>query len=164
MTSIIVRAEPDEQAYIVRFRVRSPARASPDELDQRLAWSLERMCARLRLQGWTFIRLANIRPRGPLPVVPIKGFPKPPPKVKRRPGQPSPPEPPDDSLWRVSTLPTFGPQAAHLMTDEVDWEYRAVFHRPRIATAYVQEQGAPPPPWLNPSPRPSRTRSSPTRA
>src|SRR5262249_50726717 len=135
-------------AYTVRFHVRAPARASPDELSQRLRWSLERMCRRLGRQGWTFVRLSNAAPRGPLPVVPVKGFPKLPPKVKRRPGQASGPAPKDDSLWRVSTLPTFGPKGAHLLTDEVDWEYAAIFERPTIPTEYVHEKGDPAPAWL----------------
>jgi hypothetical protein len=129
--------------------VRAPARASSEEIEKRLHWSLERMIRRLSRQGWTFLRLSEQKPRGPLPVVPVKGFGKRPVKIKRKPGQASAPAPPDDSLWRVSTLPTFGPQAAHLMTDEVDWEYAAIFQRPTIATEYLQEKGEQKPAWLN---------------
>ena len=146
MANIIVRPELEQQAYTVRFHVRVPARAHPDLIQARLQWSLERMIERLARQGWTFVRLNDRPPRGPLPVVPIKGFGKKPPKRRR--GDVSP-TPPDDSLWRVSTLPTFGPKGAHLMTDEVDWEYAALFHRPTIPTAYLTPQnGEPEPAWL----------------
>jgi len=146
VANIIVRPELEQQAYTVRFHVRVPARAHPDLIQARLQWSLERMIERLARQGWTFVRLNDRPPRGPLPVVPIKGFGKKPPKRRR--GDVSP-TPPDDSLWRVSTLPTFGPKGAHLMTDEVDWEYAALFHRPTIPTAYLTPQnGEPEPAWL----------------
>lgn len=148
MTNIIVKPELEQQAYTVRFHVRVPARAHPDLIQARLQWSLETTIVRLGQQGWTFVRLSDRRPRGPLPVVPVKGFGKRPPRVRRKPGQASPTPPPDDSLWRVSTLPSFGPKAAHLMTDEVDWEYAALFHRPALTTAYVQEKGEPEPTWL----------------
>ena len=118
-------------------------------LEQRRNWALERMIPRLRAQGWSFVRLSDRPPRGPLPVVPLKGFPRVPPRARRKPGQASPPAPPDDALWRVSTLPTFGPKAPHLMTDEVEWEYAAIFHRATIPTAYVApEKGEPDPVWL----------------
>ena len=146
---IIVRPNVDQQAYTVKFHVRVPARCAPDILEQRLGWSLERMIRRLGIQGWTFVRLSDQPPRGPLPVVPVKGFPRRPPKVRRTPGQASPPAAPDDALWRVSTLPTFGPKAAHLMTDEVDWEYAALFVRPTLTTEYVApDRGEPEPTWL----------------
>jgi len=147
MPHFILRAEPEQQAYSLLFHVRVSARARPDEIDKKLAWSLERMIGRLSQQGWTFVRLSDRPPRGPLPVVPVKGFPKRPPRVKRKLGQPSPPAAPDDALWRVSTLPTFGPKAAHLLTDEVDWEYAAIFRKPAIATEYVKDEG-PAPTWL----------------
>jgi len=143
MPSIIKRPALEQQAYTVLFHVRLPARAEPDLIQARLQWSLERMIGRLRKQGWTFVRLSDRPPRGPLPVVPIKGF------GKRPPAGPRTPLAKDDSLWRVSTLPTFGPKGAHLMTDEVDWEYAAIFHRPTLTTEYVApEQGAPEPLWL----------------
>jgi len=148
VTNIIVKPDTEQQAHTVRFHVRLPARAQPDLIQQRLQWSLERMIRRLGEQGWTFVRLSDRPPRGPLPVVPIKGFGKKPPTRRRVPGQASAPPPPDDSLWRVSTLPTFGPKAAHLLTDEVDWEYAAIFHRPAIPTAYLHEKGDPEPVWL----------------
>jgi hypothetical protein len=148
MAQVILRPELERQAYTVRFHVRVPARATREEFHYRLAWSLERMITRLERQGWTFVRLSDQPPRGPLPVVPVKGFGKRPVKIRRKPGQASAPEPPDDSLWRVSTLPTFGPTAAHLVTDEVDWEYAAIFHRATIPTEYVHEQGEPAPAWL----------------
>jgi hypothetical protein len=138
MTNLIVRPGAEQQAYTVRFHVRVPARAHPDLIQQRLQWSLERMIGRLARQGWTFVRLSDRPPRGPLPVVPVKGFGKRP--ARRRRGDPSP-SPPDDSLWRVSTLPSFGPKAAHLMTDEVDWEYAALFHRPMITTEFLSTDG-----------------------
>lgn len=141
MTNVIVKPDLEQQAYTVRFHVRLPARAQPDLIQARLQWSLERMIGRLKTQGWTFVRLSDRPPRGPLPVVPIKGFPKRPPTGTNTPLAN------DDALWRVSTLPTFGPKAAHLMTDEVDWEYAAIFHRPAIATAYLSEKGEQPP-WL----------------
>jgi len=151
MVSILTRPDLEQQAYVVKFHVRLSARADSDEIDRKLAWSLERMIARLSRQGWTFVRLSQAPPRGPLPVVPVKGFPKRPPRVKRKPGQPAPltGTAPDDALWRVSTLPTFGPKAAHLLTDEVDWEYSAIFSRPTLTTEYLQpEQGEPEPLWL----------------
>ena len=145
MVRIIVRPSQDQQAYAVKFHVRTSARARPDEIDRRLEWSLERMIGRLSRQGWSFVRLDDRPPRGPLPVVPIKGFPRRPPGGNAR----TPLAKNDDALWRVSTLPSFGPKAAHLMTDEVDWEYSAIFSRPAITTEYVApEQGDPEPLWL----------------
>ena len=145
MTHIITRPTRDEHAYAVKFHVRVPARWNRDTLERRLHWSLERMIARLSKQGWTFLRLSDQSPRGPLPVVPIKGFPRRPPGGNAH----TPLGKHDDALWRVSTLPTFGPKAAHLMTDEVDWEYTAIFSRPTIRTEYVApEQGEPAPSWL----------------
>ncbi|HYW86408.1 MAG TPA: hypothetical protein VFB50_01455 [Chloroflexota bacterium] len=145
MPSIILHPDAEQQAYTVRFHVRLPARADKDLIQARLAWSLERMIGRLSRQGWTFVRLSDRPPRGPLPVVPIKGFPRRPPGGNRQ----TPLRKDDDALWRVSTLPTFGPRAAHLMTDEVDWEYAAIFHRAAISTAYVApEKGEPEPAWL----------------
>lgn len=149
MPNVIVRPDLEQQAYTVRFHVRLPARAGPDVIRARLQWSLETTIQRLSQQGWTFVRLSDRPPRGPLPVVPVKGFGKRPPRVRRKPGQASAPAPADDSLWRVSTLPTFGPQGTHLLTDEVDWEYAALFHRPAITTAYVHEKGEPEPTWLH---------------
>jgi hypothetical protein len=135
MVRIITRPSVEKTAYVVKFHVRVPARAHKDLLEQRLQWSLERMIRRLALQGWSFVRLSDQPPRGPLPVVPIKG-------VGKRPiTGPRTPLEKDDSLWRVSTLPTFGPKAAHLMTDEVDWEYAAVFSRDTIATEYEERNG-----------------------
>ena len=151
MPHFIIRPDAEQRPYTVKFHVRAPARCTPDEFQQRFLWSLERMIGRLAQQGWGFLRLSDQAPRGPLPVVPIKGFPKRPPRLRRKPGQPSVPEPKDDALWRVSTLPTFGPQAAHLMTDEVDWEYSAIFSRPAITTEYVApdaRKGEPEPLWL----------------
>jgi len=141
MPALILHPAREQQAYTVLFHVRLPARAEPDLIQARLQWSLERMIGRLSKQGWTFVRLSDRPPRGPLPVVPIKGF------GKRPPAGPRTPLTKDDSLWRVSTLPTFGPKGAHLMTDEVDWEYAAIFHRPAIATEYVTDEGVEPP-WL----------------
>ena len=147
MAHFILKPSLEQQAYGLLFHVRVSARASADEIEKNLTWSLKRMIARLARQGWTFVRLSHSPPRGPLPVVPLKGFPQRPPRAKRKPGQPSPPAGPDDALWRVSTLPTFGPKAAHLLTDEVDWEYTAIFHKPAIATEYLEPEG-PRPTWL----------------
>jgi len=144
MPHVITRPEPEQQAYTVLFHVRVPARPDPDLLQARLAWSLERMTARLARAGWTFVRLSGRPPRGPLPVVPIKGFPKRPPGGNKG----TPLGKTDDALWRVSTLPTFGPKAAHLMTDEVDWEYAAIFHRPAIATEFLEVEEEAPATWL----------------
>jgi hypothetical protein len=126
--------------YRVAFHVRTPARCDKDLHEQLRNRALERMRRDLERRGWTFERLDPAAPRGPLPVVPVKGFGKKPPKVQH--GQPAPK---DDSLWRVSSLPTFGPKAAHLMTDEVDWEYHAIFSRPTIPTAYLEGDATP---WL----------------
>jgi len=147
--AILLKPEAEQRAYVVRFHVRVPARVGGEELLKRRNSALERMIRRLATQGWSFVRLSEQPPRGPLPVVPVRGFPKRPPKVRRKPGQPSPPAPPDDALWRVSTLPTFGPKGAHLMTDEVEWEYAAIFHRAAIATQYLHSKGDPPPAWLS---------------
>lgn len=144
MASIVLGPELAIHPYRVAFHVRTPARCSPDLHEHLRNDALERMIRDLGKQGWTFERLDPAAPRGPLPVVPVKGFPRRPPKRKR--GQPE--TTPDDSLWRVSTLPTFGPRAAHLMTDEVDWEYHAIFSRPTIPTAYLHEKGDPAPAWL----------------
>ena len=149
MTNVIVHPDLEIAPYRVAFHVRTPARCRPDLHAQLRQFSLERMIRDLSQRGWTFEKLDPTPPRGPLPVVPVKGFPKRPPKVRRVRGQASAPEPKDDSLWRVSSLPTFGPRAAHLLTDEVDWEYHAIFTRPRIPTAYLQpEKGEPEPVWL----------------
>ena len=134
MPHLITRPTQEQQAYTVKFHVRTSARPHADEIQRRLEWSLGRMIRRLARQGWTFVRLSDRPPRGPLPVVPIKGF------GKRPPAGPRTPLARDDSLWRVSTLPTFGPKAAHLMTDEVDWEYAALFVHPTIPTEYVAEE------------------------
>jgi hypothetical protein len=148
VANVILRPELEQRPYVVKFHVRVPARATPDEIEKRRDWALERMIRRLAQQDWTFIRLDERRPRGPLPVVPVKGFPQRPPRVRRKPGQPSPPAPAHDALWRVSTLPDFGPRAPHLMTDEVEWEYYAIFSRAAIVTEYVAEKGEPEPVWL----------------
>lgn len=139
-----MRPELAVQPYRVAFHVRTPARCAPDLHEQLRNRALERMIRDLRKRGWVFEHLDPERPRGPLPVVPIKGFGKKPAKVRR--GQTD--RTPDDTLWRVSNLPTFGPRAAHLMTDEVDWEYHAIFSRPTLATAYLHEKGDPEPLWL----------------
>jgi hypothetical protein len=129
VTSVIVQHTPDRAAYRLPFHVRVPARASADLLERQRNWSLERMRTELARQGWDFLSLSSERPRGPFPVVPVKG-------VGKRPATgPKTPLARDDSLWRVSTLPTFGPVAPHLLTDEVEWEYIAVFQRPIIPTA-----------------------------
>jgi hypothetical protein len=147
VASILLGPELEQQTYTVKFHVRVPARWTKEQLEQRLSWSLERMITRLKKQGWTFVRLSDRPPRGPLPVVPVKGFPKRPPGGNAK----TPLTKTDDALWRVSTLPTFGPKAAHLMTDEVDWEYAAIFLRPAIPTEYVApERGEPEPLWLKP--------------
>ncbi|HYW86173.1 MAG TPA: hypothetical protein VFB50_00275 [Chloroflexota bacterium] len=145
MPNVIVRPEAEHQVYPLKFHVRLPARASADLAQQRLTWSLERMIRRLTRQGWTFVRLSDRPPRGPLPVVPIKGFPQRPPGGNRR----TPLGKDDDALWRVSSLPPVSTFEAHLLTDEVDWEYCAIFERPAIATAYeAPDKGAPEPTWL----------------
>ena len=135
MARIITRPTLEQQAYAVKFHVRVPARWDRDTLERRLQWSLDRMIPRLARQGWTFLRLSDQPPRGPLPVVPIKGFPRRPPGGNKG----TPLEKNDDALWRVSTLPTFGPKAPHLLTDEVDWEYTAIFSRPAIPTEILEE-------------------------
>ncbi|HYW86189.1 MAG TPA: hypothetical protein VFB50_00355 [Chloroflexota bacterium] len=143
MPRVITKPDREQQAYTVKFHVRTSARPHADELQKKLEWSLGRMIGRLARQGWSFVRLSERPPRGPLPVVPIKGFPKRPPGGNAH----TPLTKADDALWRVSTLPTFGPKAAHLMTDEVDWEYAAIFSRPAIATEYVKDEGDDPV-WL----------------
>ena len=127
---IIVRREPERAAYRLPFHVRVPARASADVLEKERNWSLDRMRTQLERQGWDFLSLSPERPRGPFPVVPIKGV------GKRPPRGPKTPLAQDDSLWRVSTLPIFGPltKTPHLLTDEVEWEFTAVFQRPIITT------------------------------
>jgi len=147
MAHVITRPTLEPQAYTVKFHVRTSARPHADEIQRKLEWSLGRMIGRLARQGWTFVRLSERPPRGPLPVVPLKGFPKRPPGGNAR----TPLTKNDDALWRVSTLPTFGPaggKAAHLMTDEVDWEYAAIFSRPAIATEFLEVEEEAPPPWL----------------
>lgn len=143
--NILLPPELAVRPYRVAFHVRTPARCEPDLHAKLRQHALERMIRDLGSRGWTFERLDPAPPRGPLPVVPVKGFPKPPPKRRR--GQTD--RTPDDTLWRVSTLPTFGPKGAHLLTDEVDWEYHAIFVRPTIPTAYLHEEGDPEPAWLN---------------
>ena len=121
MRTILVRQQFDRAAYRLPFHVRVPAQASTDVLERQRNWSLERMRTQLEKQGWDFLTLSPERPRGPLPVVPVKG-------VGKRPSTgPKTPLAHDDSLWRVSTLP-------QTLTDEVEWEYIAVFQRPAITT------------------------------
>lgn len=147
MPNLILKPEVGLQPYRVAFHVRVPARADPEILEHARTTALERMTRDLERRGWHFARLLPERPRGPLPVVPVKGFGKRPIKIRRKPGQASAPEPRDDSLWRVSTLPTFGPKGAHLMTDQVEWEFYALFVRPTIATEYLHDKGEPEPTW-----------------
>ncbi|HKF33710.1 MAG TPA: hypothetical protein VKB37_15200 [Jatrophihabitantaceae bacterium] len=145
MVRIITRPTLEPQAYAVRFHVRVPARASRDLFESLLAWSLDRMITQLETQGWSFVRLSERPPRGPLPVVPVKGFPKRPPGGNKH----TPLDKHDDALARVSTLPPVTTFEAHLLTDEVDWEYSAIFSRPAIATEYVApENGEAEPLWL----------------
>lgn len=148
MANIVLPPELAVRPYRVAFHVRTPARCAPDLHERLRNRALERMIRDLGHRGWTFERLDPAPPRGPLPVVPIKGFPKRPSKARRRTGVTTVPEKTDDSLWRVSSLPSFGPRAAHLMTDEVDWEYHAIFTRPQMLTAYLTEKGQPAPSWL----------------
>ena len=148
MPNVLLPPELAIRPYRVAFHVRTPARCTPELHVKLRDHALERMLGDLSRRGWQFVRLDPEPPRGPLPVVPIKGFGKRPPRVPRRPGLASATEKPDDSLWRVSSLPTFGPKAAHLMTDEVEWEYHAIFSRPQLQTAYLHEKGDPLPSWL----------------
>lgn len=122
MTRYLYNRELDRAAYRLPFHVRVPAGASEDLLHRQRNWSLERMRAQLEKQGWAFVTLSPERPKGPLPVVPVKGVGKRPPKGAKTPLAQ------DDSLWRISTLP-------QVLTDEVEWEYIAVFQRPIIPTA-----------------------------
>jgi len=147
VTTILLKPEAERQVYPVKFHVRLPALAHRDLARQRLQWSLERMIRQLAKQGWTFVRLSERPPRGPLPVVAVKGFPKRPPGGNKHTplGRPEL----DDALGRVSTLPPVTTFGAHLLTDEVDWEYTAIFHRAAIATAYVApDNGEAEPLWL----------------
>lgn len=144
--NIVLPPELAVRPYRVAFHVRTPARCERDLHEQLRNHALERMIRDLGKRGWMFEHLDPEPPRGPLPVVPIKGFGTRPVKVRRKRGQASMPEPEDDTLWRVSSLPTFGPKAAHLMTDYVDWEYHAIFSRPTIPTAYLDEKEKPS--WL----------------
>jgi hypothetical protein len=118
---VLVRQQLDRAAYRLPFHVRVPAQASTELLERQVAWSLERMRTELAKQGWDFLSLSPERPRGPLPVVPVKGMGKRPARGQKTPLAQ------DDSLWRVSTLP-------RTLTDEVEWEYIAVFQRPAIVT------------------------------
>jgi len=119
MTHYLLRHQLERAAYRLPFHVRVPSEASVEVLERQRTWSLERMRGQLERQGWTFVALSPERPKGPLPVVPVKGFGKRPPKG------PKTPLVQDDSLWRVSSL---------RLTDEVEWEYVAVFQRPIIPT------------------------------
>jgi hypothetical protein len=134
--TVITRPDAGRQAYRVLFHVRTPARCRPDVHERLRDQALSRMIPRLAKQGWEFISLAPQPPRGPLPVVPIKG-------VGHRPATGAKtPKTQDDALWRVSTLPTFGPVAAHLLTDEVEWEYGAYFERDTIRTELEESDAA----------------------
>jgi hypothetical protein len=130
---VLVRPDRGRQAYRVLFHVRTPARCRPDVHERLRYQALGRMIPRLATQGWEFISLSPQPPRGPLPVVPLKG-------AGHRPstGAKTPMDK-DDALWRVSTLPDFGPVAPHLLTDEVEWEYGAYFERDTIVTEVLQE-------------------------
>jgi len=133
MPQILTHPDRGRQAYRVLFHVRTPARCRADLHERLRNQALSRMIPRLAQQGWEFLSLSPEAPRGPFPVVPIKG-------VGKRPSTGAKtPKDKDDALWRVSTLPTFGPTAPHLMTDEVEWEYGAYFTRETIVTE-LEEQ------------------------
>lgn len=133
---VLIQRTYDRAAYRLPFHVRVAARAGSDALERARNWSLDRMRSQLERQGWTFVTLSPEKPKGPLPVVPVKGVGKRPATGARTPLAS------DDALWRVSTLPAISPLAPYLLTDEVEWEYVAIFQRPVIPTAEVREDVA----------------------
>src|SRR5947209_3461326 len=157
--NLLLRADVGRKPYVLFYRVRVPATASGEQVTRAKQQGLERMIRDLERRGWVFVAADPIPPSGPYPVVPRKGFGKRPSIPKRKPGQPSARfAPHDDYTWRISTLPQFDQHSARFLTDTVEWEFAATFHRQTMATEYIPpEEGNPHKLWQPPQ-RPNRTR------
>jgi hypothetical protein len=158
-TNLLLKPEQDRKLYALYYRVRTAATADGDAVQRAKQRGLERMIHDLDRRGWVFVAADPVPMSGPYPVVPRKGFGRRPNIPKRKPRQPSPRfAPPDDYTWRISTLPQITHQTARFLTDEVEWEFAATFHRPALPTAYeVPEEGNPQKLWQPRSRRPNPT-------
>ena len=154
--NLLIRPELGRRLYVMYYRVRCPATARGEQVERAKRWALERTIANLAKQGWEFVAPDPVPESGPYPVVPVKGFGKRPNVPKRKPGQPSARlAPHDDYTWRISTLPQITRATARLLTDQVEWEFAATFHRKTMVTEYVQpEEGNPHQLWQPSSARP----------
>ena len=143
--NLLLRADPGRQLYALFYRVRVPADATGDDVTRAKQHGLERMIADLERRGWIFVAADPVPASGPYPVVPRKGFGRRPAVPRRKPGQPSARfAPHDDHTWRISTLPQFDHHTARFLTDTVEWEFAASFHRQTLPTEYVPpEEGNP---------------------
>lgn len=155
--NLLLRADVGRKAYVLFYRVRVPATASGEQVTRAKQQGLERMIRDLSRRDWAFVAADPIPPSGPYPVVPRKGFGKRPNIPKRKRGQPSARfAPPDDHTWRISTLPQFDQRTARFLTDQVEWEFAATFHRPAILTEYIPpEEGNPHKLWQPSSRQPN---------
>lgn len=156
--NLLLRPETERKLYALFYRVRVPSTANGEQVTLAKQQGLERMIADLDRRGWVFVGADPVPPSGPYPVVPRKGFGKRPNIPKRKPGTPSARfAPKDDSTWRISTMPQITAQTARFLTDDVEWEFAASFHRPALPTAYeVPEEGSKHTLW-QPSRKQSRT-------
>lgn len=142
--NLLIRPTEERKLYALFYRVRCPSAADGEAVQRAKQQGLERMIHDLDRRGWTFVSADPVPQSGPYPVVPRKGFGKRPNIPKRKPRTPSARfAPPDDYTWRISTLPQITQPTARFLTDEVEWEFAATFHRPALPTAYeVPEEGA----------------------
>lgn len=141
--NLLLRADPGRKVYCLFYRVRVASTASGEQVELAKQHGLERMIRDLDRRGWTFVQADPVPASGPYPVVPRKGFGRRPDIPKRQPRTPSARfAPKDDYTWRISTVPQITNQTARLLTDYVEWEYAATFHREALPTAYeVPEEG-----------------------
>lgn len=158
--NLLIRPDLGRRLYCLFYRVKVPATANGETVKAAKARGLERMICQLAKQGWEFVAADPVPESGPYPVTPRKGFGKRPTIPKRQLGRPSARfAPADDYTWRISTLPQFDRHTARFLTDQVEWEFAATFHRPTMVTEYVPpEEGNPHRLW-----QPNSRRLSPTQ-
>lgn len=141
--NLLLRADPGRKLYALYYRVRVPSTADGETIQAAKERGLERMIRDLERRGWVFVAADPVPASGPYPVTPVKGMGKRPNIPKRKPRTPSARfAPKDDYTWRISTLPQITGRTARFLTDYVEWEFAATFHRPTMPTAYeVPEEG-----------------------
>jgi hypothetical protein len=154
-SNLLLRADHGRKLYVMYYRVKTPATATGEQVARAKQQGLERMIRDLGRRDWIFVSPDPVPMSGPYPVVPRKGFGKRPNIPRRKRGQPSARfAPPDDYTWRISTLPQFDHRTARFLTDYVEWEFAATFHRPTLVTEYIPpEEGNPHKLW-QPNSRP----------